>query len=219
MTGGLPGDAACLVRLSAAMADGDDAGVDVELQRAAASVDPHAVDEAVLQSCLFLGFPAALEAAAAWRELRGEAPREADPLAAPERAADRRVRGERLCRTVYGSAYTGLRHNVAAASPALDRLMVDVGYGAVLGRPGLDPVWRELCLVAVLAVQGRDRQLHSHLRGALRMGAAERWVSDALELGLERAPAAARERLRELWREIQRRHEAADEDERNTDVH
>lgn len=219
MTGGMPGEVACLVRLSAAMADGDEDGVDAELRYAASSLDPRSVDEAVLQSCLFLGFPAALEAAAAWRELRGEPPVEEDPLAAPERAADLRTRGEQLCRAVYGSAYDQLRTNIADASPALDRLMVEVGYGAVLGRPGLDPVRRELCLVAVLAVQDRERQLHSHLRGALRTGAAERWVSEALELGLERAPAASRERLRRMWREIRRRRETGDEEERSTDVH
>jgi 4-carboxymuconolactone decarboxylase len=201
------------------MADGDEDGVDAELRHAASSVDPRAVDETVLQSCLFLGFPAALEAAAAWRELRVEPPVEEDPLAVPERAAELKARGERLCRAVYGSAYDQLRANVADASPALDRLMVEVGYGAVLGRPGLDQVRRELCLVAVLAVQDRERQLYSHLRGALRMGAAERWVSEALESGLERAPAASRERLREVWREIRRRRRAGDEDERGTDVH
>lgn len=216
---GLPADAACLVRLSAALAAGADEVVREQLRHAARGVDPVEVDEAVLQSCLFLGFPAALEAAAEWRSLRDGSPDDGDPLALAGREAERRARGERMCRNIYGSAYDALRRNVADANPALDRLMVDVGYGAVLGRPGLDPIRRELCLVAVLAVQGRDRQLHSHLRGALRMGAPPDWVAAALELGLEQAPGAAHDRLRQLWREVRGRRETTGDGARSRDVH
>lgn len=216
---GLPADAACLVRLSAALAAGADDMVRAELRQASREVDPVEVDEAVLQSCLFLGFPAALEAAAEWRLFREGSPEDDDPLALPDREAERQARGESMCREIYGSAYEALRRNVADASPALDRLMVDVGYGAVLGRPGLDPIRRELCLVAVLAVQGRDRQLHSHLRGALRMGAPPDWVSAALDIGLEQAPPAAPGRLRQLWSEILERRETTGEGERSPDVH
>ena len=101
------------------------------------------------------------------------------------------------------------------ANPALDRLMVETGYGTVLARPGLDPAVRELCLVAVLTVQARDRQLYSHLRGALRTGAAPQWVETALEIGLARAPQGVRDRLRRLWNEVLER---SDVSERDSDV-
>ena len=211
----LPADMASLVRLSAALAVGVPAEVEAELRRAALDAEPRQVDEAILQSCLFLGFPAALEAAAAWRDIRGSAPSDEDPLAPAARAADRAKRGERLCRIVYGSAYEALRRNVAEANPALDRLMVETGYGTVLARPGLQPAGRELCLVAVLAVQARDRQLYSHLRGALRTGASPEWVEAALEIGLARAPEAARHRLRGLWNALRERRDVS---ERNADV-
>lgn len=197
--GPLPEDAACLLRMSAALAAGDAAAVGRELRWAAANVDPQEVDEAIVQSCLFVGFPAALDAASQWRRLRGDAPVERDPLAGAGRAAERAERGEALCRAIYGSVYDALRRSVADASPALDRLMVEVGYGTVLGRPGLDVVRRELCLVAILAAQDRARQLHSHLRGALRVGAPAGRVLAALEIGLARAPEAARSRLRRVW--------------------
>lgn len=217
MTGGLalPADVACLVRLSAALAAGVEADVEAELRRAAVDAEPRQVDEVILQSCLFLGFPAALEAAAAWREIRGSAPAEADPLAAPGRADERTERGERLCRTVYGDAYEALRRSVADANPALDRLMVETGYGTVLARPGLEPASRELCLVAVLAVQARERQLYSHLRGALRMGASPERVEAALEIGMERGHDETRGRLREVWNQVRER---SDVSERNSDV-
>ena len=212
---GLPADVACLVRLSAALAAGAGLEVEAALQEASVELEPRQVDEAIVQSCLFLGFPAALEAAAAWRGIRGAAPADEDPLAPAARAPERAERGEQLCRAVYGSAYEALRRNVADASPVLDRLMVETGYGAVLARPGLDPALRELCLVAVLAVQARDRQLYSHLRGALRTGASPGWVGAALEIGLGWAPEAARDRLRRLWNEILERSEVS---ERDSDV-
>lgn len=211
----LPADVACLVRLSAALAADAASDVEAELRRACAEVDPRQVDETILQSCLFLGFPAALEAAAAWRDIRGSAPADDDPLAPATRAAERAERGEQLCRTVYGSAYEALRTSVGDANPALDRLMVETGYGTVLARPGLEPATRELCLVAVLAVQARDRQLYSHLRGALRTGARPAWIEAALGIGLGRAPEEARDRLRELWHEVRERSDAS---ERSSDV-
>lgn len=213
--GSIPADVACLVRLSAALAAGADAEVEAALRRAAVDAEPRQVDEAILQSCLFLGFPAALEAAAAWREIRGSAPPDEDPLAPPARAMERAGRGEQLCRMVYGGAYQTLRRNVADANPALDRLMVETGYGTVLARPGLDPASRELCLVAVLAVQARDRQLYSHLRGALRTGASPEQVEAALEIGLAGGSEEARDRLREVWSEVRER---SDVGERNSDV-
>lgn len=211
----LPADVECLVRLSAALAAGAPGEIEDELRRASVEVEGRQVDEVILQSCLFLGFPAALEAAAAWREIRGPAPADEDPLAPATRAVARVERGERLCRTVYGSAYDALRANVADANPALDRLMVETGYGTVLTRPGLDAATRELCLVAVLAVQARDRQLYSHLRGALRTGASPAQTTAALELGLRRAPEALRNRLREVWNDVRERNDVS---ERNSDV-
>ena len=208
---GLPSDAANLVRLSAALAAGDEEGVAMELRRAAERHDPRGVEEAIAQSCLFLGFPAALEAAAAWQRIRGGEPvADDDPLSEAGLGRERAQRGRELCRTIYGSAYEELRRNVAAASPTLDRLMVETGYGRVLGRPGLDAARRELCLVAVLAVQGRDPQLHSHLRGALRVGAPPTWVEEALEIGLEYLGSAPRSRLRRLWREVAERRNEVD---------
>lgn len=217
MTGGesIPADVACLVRLSAALAAGADAEVEAALRGAAVDAEPRQVDEAILQSCLFLGFPAALEAAAAWREIRGSAPPDEDPLAPPARAVERAERGEQLCRRVYGGAYETLRRIVADANPALDRLMVETGYGTVLARPGLEPASRELCLVAVLAVQARDRQLYSHLRGALRTGASPEQVEVALEIGLASGSAKAGDRLREVWHEVRERSDVA---ERSSDV-
>jgi 4-carboxymuconolactone decarboxylase len=70
--------------------------------------------------------------------------------------------------------------------------MVVEGYGKVLGRPGLDLPRRELCIVAACAATAQDRQLHSHLHGAINVGVASSVLSetvDAIEelIGVERA--------------------------------
>jgi 4-carboxymuconolactone decarboxylase len=55
------------------------------------------------------------------------------------------------------------------------------GYGKVLSRPGLDLARRELCIVSACAASGQERQLHSHLHGALNVGVAVDVVTDSIE--------------------------------------
>jgi 4-carboxymuconolactone decarboxylase len=65
--------------------------------------------------------------------------------------------------------------------PALDAWMITDGYGKVLSRPGLGIRLRELCIVASCAAAGQQRQLHSHLHGALNTGASAEEVSATLD--------------------------------------
>jgi len=192
-----------LLRLSAAVAAGDRSHR-IEAMRVAAEVAPaRSVEEALLQSYLFLGFPAALTALAEWRDLSRTRPTpETDPadLATWER------RGERVCRTVYGRAYEKLRGNVRRVHPAMDEWMVHEGYGKVLAREGLDLGTRELCIVAILAATGWEPQLHSHLRGALHAGCAPVAVDKALEVGLALTEDEDwRTGARSLWRRVRER--------------
>ena len=123
--------------------------------------------EAVLQTHLFAGYPRAINALAAVHEV-GVA---ADvPRRGVEHDGDLDS-GEGLCRRIYGAGYDGLRRRVALLHPALDRWMVEIGYGRVLSRPGLSAPERELCAIAVLAGMSVAPQLDSHLRGAVRVGA------------------------------------------------
>lgn len=191
------------VRVAAATAAGGEA-LERELEAAARrceeeAVDPVAVEEVLLQAHLFLGFPASLEGLARWRELGMiAAGGEADAPSPPEERAER---GGQLCRRVYGASYEKLRSNVRELHPALDRWMVERGYGEVLSRPGLPIEVRELCVIATLALAARPRQLHAHLRGALNVGATEGEVERALSLAEEVAGTAMRG-PRELWSRV-----------------
>jgi 4-carboxymuconolactone decarboxylase len=160
-----------------------------------------AVEEALVQSYLFLGYPAALNGLALWRELSGRAA----PGLTPGDWEEWRRRGAEVCRVVYGRAYEGLRENVRALHPDMEQWMVVEGYGKVLGRPGLDLVQRELCIVALLAVQDAPRQLYSHLRGALHAGATEAEIETTLADAAELSAPAARERARDSWRRVRDR--------------
>lgn len=182
----LEADLEALVRLSAALAAGDRAAMDGALRRAS-EVAPHRqVEEALLQSYLFLGYPAALNALARWREIAPESAAHLDD--AP--AATWPDRGASVCRVVYGGQYEGLRDNVRALHPEMEEWMVVEGYGKVLGRAGLPLVRRELCIVAILAVLDAPRQLYSHLRGALHAGARPSLVDETLEVALAEAAGA-----------------------------
>jgi 4-carboxymuconolactone decarboxylase len=181
-----------------------------------------------VQSYLVLGYPAALNALALWRERggRGAAHGLAPEGVALESAAEAagaagaepgsgggewarwRARGEVVCARVYGGQYGRLRENVARLHPELAEWMVTEGYGKVLGRPGLALEVRELCIAVLLAGLDAEPQLRSHLRGALLVGATPAEVGEALELAAEVLPPGRMAVAREVWGEVRRRWEA-----------
>lgn len=170
-----------LVLLSATIAAGDDAAVRASLADAAATAPTGQIEEAVLQSHLFCGFPRALNAMREWRRLSPGIALTTDESDAHVSDDEWRARGERTCAAVYGAMYDRLRLNVRDLHPALDAWMVLEGYGKVLSRPGLDLPRRELCIVAACAATGQDRQLHSHLHGSLNVGVPAEVVGAAID--------------------------------------
>ena len=160
-----------LVRIAGAIAGADEGTIRSVMNEAVNEADPQAVDEIILQSYLFAGFPRALNAARAWRSISGTPAPERDPEADAADLGSWRERGLRTCEIIYGKSYGPLRRNIRNLHPALDEWMIVDGYGKVLSRPGVDLRTRELCVVAACAVAGQQRQLHSHLHGALNAGA------------------------------------------------
>lgn len=157
-----------------------------------------AAEEAALMLMLYAGFPAALEGL---RALNAAWPGRVRARAEGGPAAWRR-RGERLCRRVYGPAFAKLVPAVRALHPDLATWMVEHGYGRVLSRPGLSVTDRELVTVAALAALGWERQLVSHLLGALRVGAGVRAVERALRAGLTGAGDDAVAGGTATWRRV-----------------
>ena len=203
----LPQEIRALVRVSGALASRRPGVLEEALHAAQRWAEPREVEEALLQSYLFLGFPAALGGLALWRKTSGIQP----PQALDEAQGTWESRGERVCSRVYGKQYPRLRTNIGRLHPELDRWMVMEGYGKVLGRPGLELGRRELCIVAILAVLDAPVQLYSHLRGALNVGVPALWVEAALHEVLALAPSEeARDRGRETWARVQDRRRTTD---------
>jgi 4-carboxymuconolactone decarboxylase len=127
------------------------------------------LEETILQCYLFAGFPAAIEGLVTLRQVSEE------PVVGrvkPEKPSPRIFvkRGEKLCRKVYGQKFNALKRRTLELHPDLWNWMIFEGYGKVLSRPPLTPAQRELCVIACLVVTGWDRQLRSHVHGALNVG-------------------------------------------------
>lgn len=193
-----------LIDICSALAGGSAGRLDSALRAAIGVAPPEAVEEALLQSYLFLGYPSALRGLAAWRRISG-----LPALGTPARdAKEWERRGTEICAKVYGGQYEKLRANIAALHPDMERWMVVEGYGKVLGRPGLDLVARELCVVAVLAPQDAGPQVYSHLRGALNAGAEESEVDEGVRRMLGSLPPERARMLTEQWNAVRSRRAA-----------
>ena len=188
---------AVLVEVSAALAARDGDLLIRTLERAAASAGHDEVEEVILQSYLFLGYPMALNGFAAWRRFSAGRPEATidDPDGWVERGQD-------VCRAVYGGQYPRLRENIRDLHPDMERWMVKEGYGKVLGRPGLSLADRELCISALLAVLDVPTQLYSHLRGALNVGVPPEEVEHALTIAADVSTTRACGHARDTWRAV-----------------
>ena len=217
MTASTPGDITlptldeptkALIRLSAVVTAGTELEVRSALAACAAAATPDGwIEELILQSYLFAGFPRALNAAREWRKAQGEGvggepariPNEDD---GPPTLEAWRTRGQATCSTVYGRFYEKLRTNIRGLHPDLDDWMIVDGYGKVLGRPGLDLARRELCIVAACVAAGQDRQLHSHLHGAVHAGASADAIFETLKALSGVVDAGYAESARMLWARV-----------------
>jgi 4-carboxymuconolactone decarboxylase len=190
-----------LVSIATAIGADDRDGLHPAFVRASAVAEVAAIDEAVLQSYLFVGYPRVLQAFKVWRAV---SPAPAAPAAALDEA-EWAARGADVFERIYGSQHQRLLANVAALHPDLERWMVIEGYGKVISRSGLDLATRELCIIALLATQDAPAQLYSHLRGALHVGATAEDIEETLAIAMERAPEARVVSARDAWETVRNR--------------
>lgn len=188
-----------LVRVAAIVATGTESEVRAALSDASRVVPHPWIEELLLQTYLFAGFPRALNAFREWRRF---VPVPQETVAPTPDVKTWFERGTATCRAVYGAMYDKLRNNIDALHPALDSWMIVEGYGKVLSRPGLDLPRRELCIVAACAASGQDRQLHSHLHGALNVGVSPGAVRDALDALATVVPRARLDAARLLFARV-----------------
>lgn len=186
--GGRPGALPAATRAACAYAAAMSRGREAEAAAAlgelrAAGAQRRLAEECALMLMLYSGYPAAIEGLRVLRRAWPGRPRRT----AEGTPARWRARGEALCRRVYGEAYARLVPAVRALHPDLAAWMVEHGYGRVLARRGAGLVERELVTIAALAALGWERQLVSHVLGALRVGAGRPAVHEALAIGARHA--------------------------------
>ncbi|MBI3099680.1 MAG: carboxymuconolactone decarboxylase family protein [Planctomycetes bacterium] len=129
------------------------------------------MEEALLQSLLFAGYPRTIQAFDEWRRSSSGGARRASAAAGPSLVTRRRL-GHALCRRIYGEdAFPRLLRYMSGLHPLLAEWAIEEGYGRVLSRPGLDVRRRELALLPILVAQGAWPQFLPHLKGAVRCGA------------------------------------------------
>jgi 4-carboxymuconolactone decarboxylase len=158
-----------LVRISACVALRNESDLRAEFVKAIDSgIELTVIREAVLQCYLFAGYAAAINAFILLNELTDSEEFFQEESGSLEQW---KVRGEQLCRKIYGSQYEKLVHNMTRLHPDLSDWMLWEGYGKVLSRPFLSPIVRELLIVGMTAVLQVERQFYSHVRGALNVGA------------------------------------------------
>lgn len=192
-----------LVRLAAVISSGTEGEIRAAMSRVVAEgVSPIWIEELILQTYLFAGFPRGLNAMREWRRASGQPAPARDDGERLDATAHWARQGEMTCHTVYGEMYDRLRINIRALHPALDSWMIVEGYGKVLSRPGLDLKRRELCIVAACAVLEQERQLHSHLHGALNAGATAAEVDDTLAVVDDMLLTSVRDRIIHLWARV-----------------
>jgi len=192
-----------LVQIAAVITAGSEDDIRSALAAVVDAVPDLWVEELLLQTYLFAGFPRALNATREWRRHRAApASGGAASTASTANVEAWRASGEVTCAAVYGTMYERLRRNIRGLHPALDEWMVVEGYGKVLSRPGLDLARRELCIVAACAAAGQDRQLHSHLHGAVNAGVRPAVLDAAIDALGAVLSAERLKTVRLLWARV-----------------
>ncbi|HEV2262589.1 MAG TPA: carboxymuconolactone decarboxylase family protein [Candidatus Rubrimentiphilum sp.] len=95
--------------------------------------------------------------------------------------ADRYERGEKLLREVDGDRVAdNLIADYKDLAPDFSRYLIEFAFGEIYARKG-DLKQRELIAIASLATMGGcDKQLATHVRGALRVGLSESEIVEAV---------------------------------------
>lgn len=186
-----PFEFADLVRLTAAIVQHDVAALRDfagRFGRIAHAPDFH---EVVLQCHLFCGFPRTL---AALDVLKDAGMVLKDPgFDEPDEDV-----GKVLFEAIYGEGADSVREHLTGLSPTFAEWIAQHAYGRVLARPGLIPAERECLAVVALAATGHDRQLASHVRGAVRCGANRADVMGVIDLLDGLIPTERATRAREV---------------------
>ena len=134
-------------------------------------IDPKEIYEILLQGHLFVGYPKAIESFFIFNDII----RKSEEYFGYNREIANynlfEARGLKTAKQIYNNKFDLVYDNIKNLCPDLVSGMIIEGYGRIISRPGLDILARELAIVAVLTITSMPRQLYSHIKGSLNVGA------------------------------------------------
>ncbi|NQV41991.1 MAG: hypothetical protein HQ506_06510 [Candidatus Marinimicrobia bacterium] len=144
----------------------DQAMLNVWISERSDILDEKAIEEAILQTLLFAGFPKTIEAL---KQLRQHFPMRNGSIGVD----DEKQAGEETSKIIYGKHHAKLKVVMDKLHPELTKWMIEDGYGRVLSRPGLTLQEREISVLSSLMTSGMINQYRAHIRGALFAGVSQ----------------------------------------------
>ncbi|MET9359445.1 carboxymuconolactone decarboxylase family protein [Streptomyces sp. NPDC006632] len=145
-------------------------------------VSPAEIVELLIHTAVYAGFPAALNAIAAAREVFESRPgTEAPPVDTAPPEGDRYQRGLARLAEVDGHAGEQVVASMRDIAPDLTRYIVEFAFGDIYSRSGLDLKSRELATVAMCTALGTAApQLRVHIHGLLNVGGTREEVVEVI---------------------------------------
>jgi hypothetical protein len=154
------------------------------------SLSPVQAGELFIHLSLFLGYPVMLDG------LERVSPHLLGHrrTSISARRQDDHSKGLALLKRIYGGQTRKLLVYLDSLHPGLGVHITRNAYGSIMRRRALSLGDREIVNVAVLLVLGFDRQLYSHIRGALRAGVSPGAMRSSIALSARmtrRSPSIA----------------------------
>jgi len=135
--------------------------------------------ELFIHLSLFLGYPAMLDGL---ERLAAITRRKAAGGTVSRGKKGIAKKGNVILRRIYGDQASKLIFHLDQLEEGLGTRIAADAYGAIMSRRGLTLADREIVNVAILFIDGFERQLYSHVRGALRVGVSPRTLKSVLVL-------------------------------------
>lgn len=166
-----------LTKIASSIAADDPVQTENEIKKyKLCSYSPLKLYEAILQSYLFCGFPAAIESLKIFRNHYTGFSKSKFIY----NVKSFKAKGKINCKLIYKKNYKKLIENMNYFSHDLKEWMIIEGYGKVMGRKGLTLLEREFINVSILCTRLYYNQLHSHIKGCLHLGASKEDINELL---------------------------------------
>ena len=93
---------------------------------------------------------------------------------------ERIKKGRAIRKAGFGPAGEDRWEMLKKLDPGHADSVLEYCFGTVWARPGLDPKWRELIVIASAATQNCPEEVDIHVRGALNRGATRQEIIEAI---------------------------------------